>query len=65
MKIRLAIRGGGHVADVEIPPFKTLPEVLVWGQRFFSFHTELKADGENCSAEYREVFCYWIPPSVT
>ncbi len=61
MQIRLTIRDGGHVADVSILPFKTLPEVVVWGDRFFAFHHELKADGENCVAEYREVFAYLIP----
>ncbi len=64
MKIRLAVRDGGHVTDVEIPPFQTFPEVVVWGQRFFSFHSELSGDGEPCAAEYREVFAYWIPPLI-
>ncbi len=63
MQIRLAIRDGGHVADVLIPTFKSLPDVVVWGERFFVFHHDLKADGENCVAEYREVFAYWIPPT--
>jgi len=63
MQIRLAVRDGGHVADVSIPPFKSLPEVVVWGERFFAFHHDLKADGENCAAEYREVFVFWIPPT--
>jgi hypothetical protein len=65
MKMRLTIRDGGHVADVEIPPFKSLPDVLVWGDRVFSFHQSRSDDGDPCSAEYREVFCYWIPPSIT
>jgi hypothetical protein len=61
-KIRLAIRGGGHVADVEIPPFRKMPDVVVWGERFFALHGELSADGDACSHEYREVFVYVIPP---
>jgi hypothetical protein len=65
MKIRLAIREGGHVADVEIPPFQSLPEVIVWGQRFFSFYSELSGDVEPCTAEYREVFAYWVPPAIS
>lgn len=64
IKVRLAIRDGGHVANVSIPPFVKLPEVLVWGQRMFAFHSELKADGEPCSVEYREIFAFWIPPAL-
>lgn len=61
-KIRLAVREGGHVADVWVPPFVSMPEVVLWGQRIFTLHGELKADGEACSHEYREVFAYWVPP---
>jgi hypothetical protein len=31
--IRLVTRDGHEVADVMIPPFHYLPEVLVWGER--------------------------------
>ncbi len=32
------------------PPFQKLPEVLVWGERFFGFHEELPgADGDPCA----------------
>jgi hypothetical protein len=61
INIRLAIRDGGHVVDVQIPPFLALPEVIVWGERFFSFHHEITTPDENARAEYREVFVYWIP----
>jgi hypothetical protein len=60
--IRLAIRDGGFVGNVFIPPFVKLPEVLVWGARMFAFHADLKVDGEPCVAEYREIFAYFIPP---
>jgi hypothetical protein len=65
IQIRLAIRDGGHVADVIIPPFVSLPEVVVWGERFFLFHHEIKNDGDPCAAEYRECFAYWVPPAMT
>lgn len=65
MKIRLAVREGGHVADVEIPPFVARPDVLVWGIRCFMFHAELSNDGDDVIAEYREAFMYVIPPSLT
>lgn len=64
IRIRLAVRDGGHVADVTIPPFQKLPEVLVWGVRFFSFHSSMSIDGEPCSAEYREVFAYMVLPEA-
>ena len=61
--IRLTTRDGRHVADVTIPPFQSLPEVLVWGERFFSLHSEFMKEEDPAAAEYREVFCYWIPPA--
>jgi hydroxyacyl-ACP dehydratase HTD2-like protein with hotdog domain len=60
--IRLATRDGHEAANVMIPPFQYLPEVLVWGKGIFSFHAELNMDGEPNKAEYREVFCFVIPP---
>jgi hypothetical protein len=62
MRVRLAVRDGGHVTDVIIPPFRSLPEVIVWGERFFSLHRTLAIPEESCAAEYREVFAYWVPP---
>jgi hypothetical protein len=62
--IRLATRDGHEVADVRVQPFQYLPEVLVWGERIFSFHAELNMDGEPNKAEYREVFCFVIPPTA-
>lgn len=62
IRVRLSTREGAHVADVTIPPFMKLPEVLVFGfNRVFQFHTSMAIDGEPCRAEYREVFCYMVP----
>ena len=61
--IRLTTRDGRHVADVLIPPFQALPEVVVWGERFFSLHSEFQQEEDPAAAEYREVFCFWIPPA--
>ena len=62
IRVRLATRDGAHVADVTIPPFRTLPEVLIYGfNRVFPFHASVEADGDPCRAEYREVFCYMVP----
>lgn len=65
IRIRLAIHDGGHVSDVTIPPFQKLPEVLVWGERFFAFHHMIEEAEDVCKAEYREVFAHWILPEGT
>lgn len=65
IKIRLAIYDGGHVSDAIIPPFQKLPEVVVWGERFFAFHHVIEEAEDECRAEYREVFAYWIPPELS
>lgn len=39
-----------------------MPEVIVWGQRFFAFHAMLPEREDRCTAEYREVFAYFVPP---
>jgi hypothetical protein len=64
MIVRLAVHDGGHVADVSIPPFQKMPEVIVWGQRFFAFHAMLTEPEDSCAAEYREVFAYFVPPDI-
>jgi len=62
-KVRLETRDGEHVADVEIPRFKMLPEVLVWGGRTFSCEYRLSQP----IFIYTEVFSYtctgFIPAS--
>jgi hypothetical protein len=63
-KIRLAISDGGHVADVSVPEFLKMPEVVIWGDRFFGFHEMLPEPEDECVAEYREVFAYFIIPEV-
>lgn len=62
--VRLAIHDGGYVADVSIPPFQKMPEVIVWGDRHFAFHAMLTEPEDHCAAEYREVFAYFIPPDI-
>lgn len=51
MKITLKSREGQFVAQAEIPPFNTPPEVIVWGDRVFQRWLK--------TSEYHEVFCYW------
>lgn len=62
--VRLATADGGHVADVNIPPFQSMPEVLVWGIRCFTFHCAISRDGDPACMEYREVFAYAVVDQV-
>jgi hypothetical protein len=35
VEVHLFTRAGEVVTKVEIPPYKTMPEAILWGQRFF------------------------------
>lgn len=61
MLARLTTSDGGHVALVEIPPFKKLPDVLFWGERTFLLACPEDATGE---PRYAEGFCFYIPTSA-
>lgn len=53
MKARLYVRNPldlGLVAEVEIPPFKVLPEALLWGSRFFHLANPLGFGAEALAA---------------
>jgi hypothetical protein len=58
---RLATKDGSHVADVQVPPFQSNPDVLIWGDRVFQFHAAISGGGDPCSAEYRECFAFMVP----
>lgn len=53
-KPRLLTADGQLVRDAEMPPFQTLPDILIWGQRFF------RRDGVTSEGvpTYREGFTY-------
>lgn len=51
-KVKLYTNDDRFVAEVVVLPFKTMPEVLIWGSRVFKLH------GVNA---YREVFAYSVP----
>lgn len=55
--VQLTIRGGAHVAYVEMPAFKMLPEVLIWGTRIFG----QKGPNDQGQPIYEEVFAYHVP----
>ena len=60
MKIKLETSDGGFVHEQEIPPCKTAPDVIGWGDRVFQQHaTEKRPDGYTI---YRECFAYALVP---
>lgn len=52
--VDLLTRTGGFVASVEIPPFKSKPEALAWGERVFFWDEE--------RAGWYEGYVYVVPP---
>lgn len=38
-RIRLTTKDGRFVTTVEIPPMGPLPEIIVWGERYFIYKT--------------------------
>lgn len=59
MKARLLTRTGHFVAEVDLPPFRPSPEILLWGSRYF-----YRRDDSNL---YHEGLAWFIagPPSIT
>lgn len=51
-EIRLETANGDYVITGIIPPFQTLPEVVIWGERVF----RLASDDGEATPVYREVF---------
>lgn len=54
--VKLYTRQGEFVTEEQFLPWKTQPDIVIWGQRFFAWSEEHK--------QYREVFAYWIPPKT-
>lgn len=53
-KIALFTRDERFVAKALLPPFKPMPEVVVWGERFF-----VRSDDDD--SHYYEAFTFVIP----
>ncbi len=60
MTVKLYTRNGGFVTEATIPPFIEAPDVVLWGNRVFTYY-EAVPDGWY---RYNEVFCYAIPVVV-
>lgn len=50
----------GFVATVLMPEMKPMPEIIMWGQRFF---VKMHHDGNNW--QYTEKMCYAVPRNMT
>ena len=37
MKVKLFTKSNQFIGSAELPPYKTMPEVLIWGERFFVY----------------------------
>ncbi len=48
-EVRLLTRDGSYVTTAIVPPYILMPEVFLWGFRYFGKTENLD--------EYREVFC--------
>jgi len=61
---RLVTKEGAHIADVNVPPFETNPDVLVWGDRVFQFGSAIMVADDPCTAAYKEASCFYVPIPV-
>lgn len=63
MRVVLLTRDSQHVADVDMPPFEPMPEIVAWGLR--SFVARPAASWADPAApEYGEAFAYYVPAIV-
>lgn len=60
-QFRLNTKEGTHVADVPVPHFDLQPDVVIWGDRVFTFYSAISTGGDPCSCEYREATAFLIP----
>lgn len=58
MKCNLLTADRGFVTHVEIPPFDTPPEILIWGERFFQLD---RNTAQHVVPEYLEAFTFFVP----
>jgi hypothetical protein len=58
LEIKLETTKGEEVASALMPPFQSLPEVVIWGLRVFMFNRLAAA-----VPVYRECFAWCVPVS--
>jgi hypothetical protein len=66
---KLYARDGFFVAEVTIPPFDPMPEVVIWGERIFTKQLEDDAiaaaeEGHVNDICYVEAFAWFAPPQA-
>lgn len=60
MNVKLLTAAGEFVRDATILPFKTAPDVIIWGSRVFIKNGGASVVGEDV-IYYHEAFAYTIP----
>lgn len=58
IKCNLLTSDRKHVASVEIPPFSSPPDIVVWGERFFKLDRDTIT---HVVPEYLEAFTFFVP----
>ncbi len=61
-KVKLVTETFNLVAEITIPPFTPHYEILIWGSRFFRYHSRLMKPGgaEIEQLTYKEASCYAV-----
>jgi hypothetical protein len=61
IEVKLYTRDGHYVSTVLIPPFQKMPEVILWGERFFLYDfAHLESHRED-----RAVECFAVAAVIT
>jgi len=60
IEVRLDTAVGIFITDIIILPFSTMPDVIVWGERFFIPKNSYALNG-TMKHVYREAFAYAAP----
>lgn len=64
MKVKLFTADGGFVHEQTIPWFKAPPDIVIWGERFFSRADTSEAERDGTIAHrYAEGFTYALVPA--
>lgn len=64
IEVRLDTKDGLFVTDIVILPFLEMPDVIVWGERYFVPKSSWASNG-TMKHVYREAFAYAAPIYTT
>lgn len=63
-RVELRLRGGEHVAFVEILPYQVGPDVVIWGERVFVSQFPLNAHPEGVFFEASSLVSFTPSPGL-